>query len=102
MDKNPVKNQQNWLEKSTRYQKFLKQRNFFDNDFKNDDRRFIKNRKNFAFDLQILTIKQNNFSRSLVVDFITNEDLDMYIILHDIGEVTVHSFHTHDQLFIIN
>ena len=102
MDKNPVKNQQNWLEKSTRYQKFLKQRNFLDNDFKNEDRRFIKNRKNFAFDLQILTIKQNNFSRSLVVDFITNEDLDMYIILHDIGEVTVHSFHTHDQLFIIN
>jgi len=80
----------------------MKQRDYFDHDFKNQDRKFIKNRKNYAFDLQILTIKQNNFSRSRIVDFLINEDLDMYIILHDIGEITIHSFHTHDQLFIIN
>lgn len=90
--------------KGKRYQSFLKSKRVQGRKvaFEEEKESFIKNKKTYSFDLNILSVNQMTMHRSLIVDVIIHEDLDYLVISHDIGEITIYECQHNTPVETIN
>ena len=59
--------------------------------FQNEKERFIKNKKFYPFDFSIISIHPITLHKKLVVDIFIHEDLDVFIVSYDIGEIVIYN-----------